>query len=54
MEKQGERASEGGAICDLCNRTFGNWRGLLVLMAIKHREIVNAATKEDHNSRRLV
>ena len=54
MEKQGEGASEGGAICDLCNRTFGNWRRLLVLLAIKHREIVNAATKEDQNSRRLV
>ena len=51
VEKQGEGASEGGARCVICDRSFGI---LGVHMAAKHREVTDQATKADHNSRRLV
>ena len=54
VEKQGEGASEGGARCVICDRSFGTKQGLGVHMAAKHREVTDQATKADHNSRRLV
>ena len=54
VEKQGEGASEGGAKCGICDRTFGTRLGLGVHMASKHKEVTDQAPKTDHNSRRLV
>ncbi len=54
VEKQGEGASEGGAICVICDRTFGTGWGLAVHIARTHKEVADLVTKEDHNSRRLV
>ena len=50
----GEGASEGGAICVICDRTFGTGWGLAVHIARTHKEVADLATKEDHNSRILV